>query len=106
MIIISKNVFDDSVFYHGTSDLFGIGDYILPPSQTGKLQEKGRKKNLDKIFVTKDVGSAKIYAGRAVQQFGGNPIIYKVEPENITVMHEMLGTSVYLADKAKVLGIV
>ena len=43
-------------------------------------QEKGRKKNLDKIFYTTDKNSAKIYAGRAVRRFGGNPIIVRAIP--------------------------
>jgi len=37
----------------------------LPPANTGNISEKGRKKNLDKVFFTKDLKSAKIYADRA-----------------------------------------
>ena len=34
-------------------------------SLTGRLSEEGRKKNLDRVFFTSSIGSARIYAGRA-----------------------------------------
>ena len=75
----SKQV--NEAYYHGTSTLFKPGEYILPPSETGNVSEKGRKKNLDKVFFTKDLGSAKIYAGRAKHSLGGEPKVYLIEPE-------------------------
>lgn len=90
-------------YYHGTSTSVGNLSEILPSSETEYLQEKGRKKNLNKVFVTKDLGSAWIYAGRAVQQFAGQPVVYVVDPMNLKPIHEMAGTSVYMADKAVVL---
>src|SRR4051812_35330329 len=70
------------VFYHGSSDAVLNADEfkLYPPEVSGKIQEKGRKKNLDRIFLTTDFGSAKVYAGRAVQRFGGSPVIYRVIP--------------------------
>ena len=68
------------MFFHGTSSECLKDHFLLPPSATGVLSEKGRKKNLDRVFFTADIGSAKIYAGRACRQFGGTPVIYRVIP--------------------------
>jgi len=91
-------------YYHGTNKEFAPGDYIMPPSETGEISEKGRKKNLDKVFFTLDKGSAKIYAGRAVQSFGsGSPNIYKVQPiGDIEWLNKQKGTTVLMAPMAKV----
>ena len=70
-------------FYHGTARKFRIGEELVPPKEHGfEISEKGRKKNLDKVFFTSDVGSAKIYARRAVNSYGGIPHIYEVEVSN------------------------
>lgn len=94
----------DMIFYHGTNRSFKPGDYILPPSITSNVSEKGRKKNLDKVFFTADKGSAKIYAGRAVQSLGGEPHVYIVEPEgDIIWINQNKGTTVAMASIAKVI---
>jgi hypothetical protein len=94
-------------FYHGTSSILGLepGMVLLPPNETEKISEKGRKKNLDRVFFTQDVGSAKIYAGRAVQRFGGKPTIFKIEPEgNVEQLNATPGTTVFMSPKAKIVG--
>lgn len=58
-------------FYHGSCSLAGIKNMLVPPSDTNVLSEQGRKKNLDRIFFTKDIGLARIYAGRASRSIGG-----------------------------------
>ena len=63
------------IYYHGTTDANGIDFILLPPVVTDSLSEKGRKKNLDRVFYTHDLGLARIYAGRAARSIGGNPII-------------------------------
>lgn len=75
---------------------------MLPPVVTGKLQEKGRKKNLDKVFFTADKGLAKIYAGRAKNVFGGNPVIYRVIPmgEEVEIINNAKGATVYMTEWA------
>lgn len=89
------------MYYHGTSTVLPIKDKILPFDQTGSIQEKGRKKNLDKVFFTKDIGSAWIYAGRSCSVFGGKPVVYIVEPVGeIQTLNETAGTTVYCADSA------
>lgn len=71
---------DNEAFYHGTTQKFKPGDIVKPPSETSIISEKGRKKNLDKVFFTKDIGSAKIYAGRAKNSLGGVPRVYEIKP--------------------------
>lgn len=91
------------LFYHGSSVELEPGDLILPPSKTGKVSEKGRKKNLDMVFFTKDPRSALIYAGRAVQSLGGEPFVYLVEPQgSVEVLNANPGTTVFYAPYAKV----
>ena len=93
-------------YYHGTSRK--LSGYVTPPKEHGlEIQEKGRKKNLDKVFITNDIGSAKIYAGRAKNALGGKPIIYVVEPVgNMTTINSNKGTTVFAVDKAKIIGVV
>ena len=94
-------------YYHGSSVLLQKGDLLLPPAETGRLQEEGRKKNLDKVFFTRDFGSAKIYAGRSKQRFGGTRVVYEVEPiDEIVCVNDRKGTSVYHLPKARIVGIV
>ena len=94
-------------FYHGTARKFRIGEALVPPKEHGfEISEKGRKKNLDKVFFTSDVGSAKIYARRAVNSYGGIPHIYEVEVPNvdIEVINPTPGTTVYAAPRATIVG--
>lgn len=88
----------EDAYYHGSSSALGIQHQLLPPSVTGVIQEVGRKKNLDKVFFTKDIGSARIYAGRAVRRFGGDPIVYRAIPMgDVEEIQSAPGTTVYSA---------
>lgn len=92
------------MYYHGTSSALGITDRLLPPDNSGKLSEAGRRRNLDKVFVTKDIGSAEIYARKAVKRFGGKPVILTVDPEgDIVTLQSAPGTTVFMACGALVL---
>ena len=92
-------------FYHGSSRDFKPGEWIKPPDEHGlEISEKGRKKNLDKVFFTQDMGSAKIYAGRAKNSLGGKAIVYIIDPYgDIEELNGNKGTTVFMASKAKVL---
>jgi hypothetical protein len=84
------------MFYHGTSDAVFKGHKLLPPSETGVISEQGRKKNLDKVFFTSDYGLAKIYAGRAINVFGGSPVVLRVIPmDDVETINSTKGASVY-----------
>ena len=67
-------------FYHGTSTISESEYRLLPPSISGIIQEKGRLKNLNMVFFTPDLGTAKIYAGRSMNQNGGTKRIFRVIP--------------------------
>ena len=94
------------IFYHGSSDIVlpekkFASPIILPPEVTTVISEKGRKKNLNMVFFTTDLKSAKIYAGRAVNRFGGKPVIYRAIPMGkIEKIHDEKGTSVYMSSWA------
>lgn len=85
-------------FYHGTSTACDIDFMLLPPEVSNTLSEKGRKKNLGRVFFTEDLGLAGIYAGRTSRSLGGNPIIFKVvSPVDVVCMNSTPGASVYHA---------
>lgn len=86
--------------YHGTSTQLGlnIGDTIKPPNQTEKLSELGRKKNLDKVFLTPNFKYAKIYAGRSVRQFGGEPVVYEIKPVGPELFRQESGDTIWTCD--------
>jgi DNA/RNA tunnel of bacterial DNA dependent RNA polymerase. len=93
-------------YYHGTSSNLGIGDTLLPPNSTDKISELGRKKNLDKVFFTRDYKSAEIYAKKAVKRFGGDPVVFLIKPiGDLSVVQDMPGTTVFMADTAEILDV-
>ena len=67
-------------YYHGTTDLFKIS-VIKPPVDSKIIREDFRENNKNVVYVTTSFGSAQRYAYKAAKKFGGNPIVYKVEPD-------------------------
>lgn len=89
------------VFYHGSSTVCGIDNMLLPPVASETLSEKGRNKNLDRVFFTEDLGLAKVYAGRASKSLGGEPILFRVVmPVDAVCMNDTQGASVWHAEWA------
>lgn len=89
------------IFYHGSSSSANIENMLCPPEETGILSETGRKKNLDRVFFTEDIGLAKIYAGRAARSYGGEPRLYRViSPVDVVQMNDTKGATVYHAEWA------
>lgn len=87
---------DFVVFYHGSTTNANIDNMLIPPIDTNTISEVGRKKNLDRIFYTRDLGLAKIYAGRACKSYGGKPVVYRVVmPVDAVCMNDDDGASVY-----------
>ena len=84
-------------YYHGTS-VSGLTE-ILPPTETNILREDFRHSFLDCVFVTPLKKSAEAYAKRCAAKFGGQPIVYEVEPVNPSEVN----VSQYICDKAIVL---
>ena len=84
-------------YYHGTS-IAGL-KVILPPIETRVLREDFRKKLMDCVFVTPLKKSAEAYAKKCAATFGGDPIVYEVEPVNPSEIN----VSQYICDKAYVI---
>lgn len=84
-------------YYHGTS-VSGLRE-ILPPAETNILREDFRTSFLDCVFVTPIKKSAEAYARKCAQKFGGDPIVYEVEPVNPSEIN----VSQYICDKAYVI---
>lgn len=92
-----------NVFYHGTSSIFNIRKFILPPVDTNNLREDWRKNNLDVVYITTSLLSAMRYARKACEKFGGDPIVYEVKPLGFWA-HRV--DTEYIAEKALVLSVV
>ena len=87
------------ILYHGTTAPVEVGQYLLPPSVTGIVSEKGRKRNLDRVFLTADLGLARIYAGRAAQSLGGRPKVLTVQAfdSDVETLSTTVGATVFHA---------
>lgn len=80
---LKTKIMDRVTYYHGSSVLTDSDYMLLPPVVTGVIQEKGRRKNLNKVFFTKDKGTANIYAGRSFNVNGGVRRIFRVIPMGV-----------------------
>jgi len=91
----------NQTLYHGTSTVLDldVGDQILPPEHTEVVSERGRKKNLDLIFLTPDFNYARVYAGRSARALGGSPVVYEVAPVGLDAFRtEADGTTIFTAE--------
>ena len=84
-------------YYHGTS-VSGLTE-ILPPSETNNLREDFRQRYRDCVFITPLRKSAEMYAKKCALKFGGQPVVYEVEPVN----EYEINVSQYICDKAYVI---
>ncbi|WP_051311017.1 NAD(+)--rifampin ADP-ribosyltransferase [Bradyrhizobium sp. Cp5.3] len=64
-------------YYHGGNSGLLVGQYILPPEETGAA---GMPNNpllrKDRVYITKDIAGAMFFASGA-----RSPIVYEVQPE-------------------------
>lgn len=90
--------FSDEIFYHGTSDKWQM-TVLKPPLLTGVIRERDRNEFQNKVFFTNRLDVAQNYARKAVERFGGHPIVYEVSPEG-----EVWNVRDYefVADRAKI----
>lgn len=78
---------EDTVFYHGTTNKYSIGDYITPASKSNAQTIKTLyRRKTAKVYVTNNVDAAKFYANRSAEQSGEQPIIYIVRPDKQTLV--------------------
>lgn len=94
---------NDNIYYHGTSTIYEIGEWLLPSSKAApeNIKTLYKRKNA-RVFVTNDLDAAKYYASKASTDKGGSPIIYVVEPDT----HSMIRVSRtdFSTLKAKIIG--
>lgn len=88
-------------FFHGTSSALYIKKWILPPVYTQTKREYWRSKYNDKVFFTNSVLSARKFARKACEKYGGEPLVYIVKP--MGMWFNTINTE-YIADKALVIG--
>lgn len=88
------------LFYHGTSSAIQIQKCLLPPIITNIKREGWRKKYVDKVFFTTSLATAKKFAKKACEKYGGIPTVYIVRP-----IGEFFNTinGEFIADRAKVI---
>jgi hypothetical protein len=74
--------------FHGTSSAFNLGDVITPAEVAGVPSVHNSSENLPNLtsnaFATQDMDMARTYAKRAAKKFGGSPLVYRVEPVDLT----------------------
>lgn len=91
-------------YYHGSSSAAMRREEfrLLPPVNSGRQQEESRKKNLDRVFFTRDIKLARIYAGRACNVFGGSPVVFRVvvAEDAVVCLSDTPGATVYHAPGA------
>ena len=85
--------------YHGTSNIFGELELILPPSTTNNIREDFRNKLNGYVFLTKSLMSAFRYAKKCCDKYGGNPVVYLCEPNDIISQNE----TEFICDYARVI---
>ena len=91
-------------YYHGGVGGLLVGQYILPPNETGKDNMIGLNplRKTDRVYVTKDIAGAMFFAsGHDV------PAVYEVTPEGIIEDdpdHKINGIS-FACPKAKIIAI-
>lgn len=73
--------------FHGTSSAFNLGDVIAPAEVAGvpSVHSSEHLTNLrSNAFATQDIDRARAYAEKAAKRFGGSPLVYRVEPVDLT----------------------
>jgi rifampin ADP-ribosylating transferase len=91
-------------YYHGGDDGLKIGEYILPPNDTGKDNMIGMNplRRKDRVYLIKDIAGAMWFASRS-----DNPMVYEVTPEDDLEDdpdHKIKGIS-FACPKAKIIAL-
>jgi hypothetical protein len=63
-------------YFHGGNRKLHVGDYILPPSETGVEGMVHPLCRRDRVYVTPSIDDARFYASAAK-----DPVVYEVVPE-------------------------
>ena len=92
---------EDLKYYHGTTSLYMIGDYLDSTSKATNLNTLYKRKT-SKISITSNLDVAIYYAKKAAEEKGGEPVIYEVEPNKFMLLR--IGKNTFVTDKAKIIG--
>ena len=63
-------------YLHGGNRKLNVGDYILPPSETGAIGISHPSHRKDRVYMTPDIVDARFYASAAK-----HPVVYQVIPD-------------------------
>ena len=66
-------------YYHGGVSGIAIGDYILPPTDTG-VRNWSHPIHQGRVYITTDVSRAESYAAKLLPEYGLGTV-YRVEPQ-------------------------
>jgi hypothetical protein len=91
-------------YYHGGDGGLQVGEYILPPNDTGKDNMVGLNplRRKDRVYITQDIAGAMFFASRSTK-----PMVYEVTPEGDIEDdpdHKTTGIS-FACPKAKIIGL-
>jgi hypothetical protein len=91
-------------YYHGGDGGLQVGEYLLPPNDTGEDNMIGLNplRRKDRVYVTKGIAGAMFFASRSK-----NPMVYEVTPEGDIEEdpdHKAEGIS-FACPKAKIIGL-
>jgi len=85
---MTGKTFDPTLpMFHGTSSAFNLGDVIAPAEVAGvpSVHNSELLPNLtSNAFATQDIDRARAYAEKAAKRSGGSPLVYRVEPVDLT----------------------
>lgn len=85
---MTGKTFDPTLpMFHGTSSAFNLGDVIAPAEVAGvpSVHNSEHLTNLtSNAFATQDIDRARAYAEKAAKKSGGSPLVYRVEPVDLT----------------------
>ena len=88
-------------YYHGTTSLYEIGEYLDPTSKNTNLKTLYKRRTA-KVSITNNLDTAIYYAKKSAEENGGEPVVYEVEPNIFMLLR--VGKNIFITDKAKILG--
>lgn len=79
---------EDLKFYHGTSSIYNLTDFISPVTKALNTNSKFNynRRRTAKFRVTTDLDSALYYAKKCAEDMGGEPVVFEVSPNTFTLV--------------------
>lgn len=92
---------EENKYYHGTTSLYDIEEYLNPSSKQEHIKSLYRRKTA-KVSLTNNLDTAIYYAQKASTEKGGEPVVYELDPNLFMLMR--VGKNTFITDKAKIVG--